>query len=82
MPRVTVLYFAALRDRLALEREAVDLPADTTAEAVLMALAKRHPSGAEIFARSRLAVDLAFASGPVHLGESSEVAVIPPVSGG
>ena len=82
MPTLNVLYFAALSDRLACSHEQVELPSDTTAEAVLIALAKRHPNAAELFARSRLAVDLAFVSGAVHLTERSEVAVIPPVSGG
>lgn len=82
MPTLKVLYFAALSDRLACSHEQIDLPADTTAEAVLIALAKRHPHAAELFARSRLAVDLTFVNGPVHLSERCEIAVIPPVSGG
>jgi molybdopterin synthase sulfur carrier subunit len=79
---IEVLYFAALRDRLARERDTVELPAETTAEAVLAELARLRPAGAELFARARLAIDLAFVSGPVRLTERSEVAVIPPVSGG
>ena len=82
MPSIPVLYFAALRDCLACERDVVDLPTETTAEAVLTALARRHPQAAELFARSRLAVDLGFAKGAIQLSERSEVAVIPPVSGG
>ena len=82
MPTITVLYFAALRDRLACAQDIVELPTETTAEAVLAELARLRPAGAELFARSRVAVDLAFVSGPLRLSEASEVAVIPPVSGG
>jgi len=82
MSRITILYFAALRDLLACEREVVDLPSETSAEAVLAELARLRPAAAEILARSRLAVDLDFVSGALHLTERSEVAVIPPVSGG
>jgi len=82
MPTLTVLYFAALSDRLARSHDQIDLPADTTAEAILSTLAKRHPAAADLFAHSRVAVDLAFVSGAVQVTERSEIAVIPPVSGG
>lgn len=79
---VTVLYFASLRDRLGREREIVELPARTTDRAVLDALARLRPEAADLLATCRLAVDHAFAAGAVELRAESEVAVIPPVSGG
>ena len=82
MPRVTVLYFASVRDRLGRERDVVELPARTTDRAVLEALARLRPEAADLLAACRLAVDHAFAAGAVELSEASEVAVIPPVSGG
>ena len=82
MPTVTVLYFASLRDRLRCEHEAIDLPANTTSTDVLATIAQRHPTSAETIACCRLAVDQAFANGPLTLTAASELALIPPVSGG
>ncbi len=82
MPSVTIFYFANLRDRLGCENEAVDLPSATTSADVLATIARRHPACAETVARCRLAVDQAFADGPLTLSATSELALIPPVSGG
>ena len=82
MPMVTVLYFASLRDRLGRDDETLDLPANSTSAQVLAAVAQRHPTCADTIARSRLAVDQAFADGPLTLSANSELALIPPVSGG
>ena len=82
MPTVNVLYFAAVRDRLASPGEALDLPAQLSATDLLARLAARHPHAAELFARSRVALDLEFVNGDLLLRDGSELAVIPPVSGG
>ncbi len=82
MPTVTVLYFASLRDRLCCEHEAIELPASVTSADVLAAIAQRHPESAETIACCRLAVDQSFADGPLMLTTASELALIPPVSGG
>jgi molybdopterin converting factor subunit 1 len=82
MPAVTVLYFASLRDRLGRDHEALELPAATTSAEVLALVARRHPSCADAVACCRLAVDQAFADGPLTLSAASELALIPPVSGG
>lgn len=82
MPTVTILYFASLRDRLGRDREDIDLPAATTSSAVLATVAQRHPASADTVACCRLAVDQSFADGPLTLTTASELALIPPVSGG
>jgi molybdopterin converting factor subunit 1 len=82
MPSVTILYFASLRDRLQCEREQLDLPAQAESSEVLQAISRKHPEAADLLATCRLAVDCTFATGRVALSERSEVAVIPPVSGG
>jgi molybdopterin converting factor subunit 1 len=79
---VTVLYFAGLSERLGLSHDTIELPCATTAEEVLTTLSRLRPAARELFTRSRLAVDLDFVQGPLCLSERSEVAVIPPVSGG
>lgn len=82
MPAVTVLYFAQARDRLGTEREVVTLSALVGASDVLAAIRSRHPAQASLIDRCRVAVDHQFITGPVAISERSEIALIPPVSGG
>ncbi len=82
MPIATVLYFAQVRDRLGCEQERLELPATTTVAEILATLGARYPQCAAAFATCRIAVDCRFAAGAVALDDESEIAVIPPVSGG
>lgn len=82
MVRVRVLYFAAIRERIGLDQEDLDLPERTTDRAVLALVGTRHPAAAPLLAPCRIAVDQAFIRGEVALRTGAEVAVIPPVSGG
>jgi molybdopterin synthase catalytic subunit len=80
--RVTLLYFAAARERAGMPSEAIDLPAGATAADALAAACARHPPLAAVSSKLRLAVDQEFAGPERKLHEGSEVALIPPVSGG
>lgn len=82
MPLVSILYFAQAQERAGTGGERLDLADETSVDAVLALLAARHPSLATLLPRCRLAVDHAFADGALRLSETSEIAVIPPVSGG
>lgn len=82
MPLVSVLYFAQAQERTGLAVERLDLVGETSVDAVFAVLAARHPPLAPLLPRCRLAVDHAFAHGALRLSETSEIAVIPPVSGG
>ena len=82
MPEVTVLYFAQARDRLGTAAETVTLPALAGTNEVLAAIRVRHPAQIALIDRCRVAVDHQFITGPVAISERSEVALIPPVSGG
>ncbi len=82
MPLVSVLYFAQAQERAGLADERVELADETSVDAVLALLAARHPPLAPLLPRCRLALDHAFAQGVLQLTETSEIAVIPPVSGG
>lgn len=80
MMRVTLLYFASLRDAAGLERESIETQAVT-----LYALyeAARAAHGFALPAeRLRVAVDGAFAAWEDNFRDGDEVAFIPPVSGG
>jgi molybdopterin synthase sulfur carrier subunit len=80
MTRVNVLYFASLRDAAGMASEPVDTAA-VDLRALYIELQARH--GFALPAdRLRVAVDGAFARWDDVLHEGSEVAFIPPVSGG
>lgn len=84
MPKkwVKVRYFAVLRERLGLDEERFEIPADALAGGVLDAVVERHPGVAAYRSRLLLAVneELVPASAPVADGD--EIALLPPVSGG
>jgi len=80
MTRVTVLYFASLRDAAGVAGEPVDSGA-ANLRALYGELRERH--GFALPAeRLRVAVGGAFAAWDDAPSEGSEVAFIPPVSGG
>ena len=80
MSRLTVLYFASLRDAAGREIEMLDTQA-VDLRALYEGLRERH--GFALPAeRLRVAVDGAFAQWNEAPREGSEVAFIPPVSGG
>jgi molybdopterin synthase sulfur carrier subunit len=83
---VTVLYFAALRERLGIAREECALPADVVTVAALKDwMAARGNPWAQAFVeipRVRVAVDQAMARPDTPLREGAEVAFFPPVTGG
>jgi len=80
---ITVLYFAAVRERLGRDRDELELPSEITDIRALSAwLERTHPVLEGRLAQCRFAVgeELRKPSHPVRPGDV--VAVIPPVSGG
>lgn len=76
---ITVLYFASLRDAAGRDSEQLPLPASL--RGLYAELRARH--GFALPAEKlRVAVDGAFAAWDTPLREGSEIAFIPPVSGG
>ena len=80
--RVRVRYFAAVREALGSEGEELDVPVGSSVEDLQILLETRHPALAGHRRGLRFALDLRFASAEARLREGSEVAFIPPVSGG
>lgn len=78
---VTVLYFAACRERAGCDEE--QLPLDgLTADEALARVIERHPRLAEIRAHVRVAIDQRFVDGEARVVAGAELALIPPVAGG
>ena len=80
--RVTIRYFAAARERAGISSETLELDEMATAAEALAAACARHPALQPVAQRLRLAVDQEFAAPERKLHDGSEVALIPPVSGG
>ena len=80
--RVTIRYFAAARERAGVSSETLELRQAATAAEALAAACARHPALQPVAQRLRLAVDQEFATPEHELRDGSEVALIPPVSGG
>jgi molybdopterin converting factor subunit 1 len=83
MAKVSVLYFAGLRDAVGLSEESVELgSAITTVAQLCEHLASRHRPYAERRSHVRVARNEAFAGSEERLVDGDVVALIPPVSGG
>ncbi len=79
MSTVTVLYFASLRDAAGVASESLNAQGDL--RALYESLRQRHDFKLPV-ERLRVAVDGAFACWDDAVRAGSEVAFIPPVSGG
>jgi len=83
VPRVSVLYFAALRDLAGRDSESLDLPQPQVSVSELLALLEHnHPALHSRLEGVRVAVNEEFVSAAHAVEEGDVVALIPPVSGG
>jgi molybdopterin synthase sulfur carrier subunit len=84
--RVTLLYFASLREAVGIERETIELPADVDTTAGVRAwLRSRGDAWARVLAEGRnvrAAVDQRMAFPDTKIADGAEVAFFPPVTGG
>ena len=80
--RVTVRLFARARELVGAGECDVDLPAGATVAVLRDKLLQDQPVLRELLPRCVVAVDAEFAGDDILLQENSEVALIPPVSGG
>jgi MoaE-MoaD fusion protein len=80
--RVDILYFAVLRERVRLDRETVELPADARVADARAAIAARHPSVATLLPQVQIAVNRAVVPDDQPIAEGDELALLPPVAGG
>lgn len=79
MATATLLAFAQARDVLGFTQREVEInPGQSAAEL----LEQLHPGWHEQLPGTRVALDQAYAEWDTPLGTTSEIAVLPPVSGG
>jgi molybdopterin converting factor subunit 1 len=79
---VTVVLFARARDLAGTDRVRVDLPEGATVADLRRLLAEAVPLLAGLLSRSAIAVNRDFAPDDQVLWQESEIALLPPVSGG
>jgi molybdopterin converting factor subunit 1 len=79
---VRVRLFARARDLAGAGEVDVELPAGANVGHLRRGLGETRPALRELLARCAIAVDSDFAGDDVGVTETSEIAVIPPVSGG
>jgi MoaE-MoaD fusion protein len=79
---LTVLYFAAARERAGTAREAVEWSGGETVRALLETLAARHPELRPLLPHLRVAVNQEFLGLEAPVPDGAEVALVPPVAGG
>ena len=80
--RVCVKLFAIARELMGRDEVALELPDRATAADVRQALVHAAPALDRVLPHSLLAVDAQYADDATPIAEYSEVALIPPVSGG
>lgn len=80
--RVTVRYFAIVRELLGRASEERELPNGTTAGRLLDELAREHPAIERLRRSTMLMVNYHYVTPEHVLQDGDEVALIPPVSGG
>ncbi|MCZ2342578.1 MAG: MoaD/ThiS family protein [Bacteroidales bacterium] len=80
---VTVQLFAGFRELLdGRETIPVELPTSACVADLLQQLREQHPCCRPLLDRSRVAVNQEFAESSARIDAHSEIALIPPVSGG
>lgn len=79
---VRILYFASLKDRAGASEETIEVADGSDVAALWGVLQQRHPRLREMTTRPLAACDMAYATWDRPLVGVSEVAFLPPVSGG
>jgi molybdopterin converting factor subunit 1 len=80
--QLLVLYFAALRLRVGIRQEQLELAAGSRVSDLLTALQKRHADLGEALPSTLISINREYASRDEVLHDGDEVALFPPVSGG
>lgn len=80
--KVTVKLFARARDLAGMSTLEVELPAGATVAQLRRELAQACPALAGLVDRCAVGIDAEFCGDDAVVGESQEIALLPPVSGG
>jgi len=79
---IRVLFFATLRDRAGTKNVDLDIPAETTVQALKDLVVEAYPGLKETMDTVVISINREFAFDESLVPENAEVAMFPPVSGG
>lgn len=82
MNHIRVLFFATLRDRAGTKNVDLDIPAETTVQALKELVVEAYPGLKETMDTVVISINREFAFDEGLVPENAEVAMFPPVSGG
>jgi molybdopterin converting factor subunit 1 len=82
MNRIKVLFFATLRDRAGSKSAELDIPVDTTVQALKGLVVEAYPGLKETMDTVVISINREFAFDESIVPKDAEVAMFPPVSGG
>jgi len=80
--RVTVTFFAAMRDAAGTPEERVELPAGATVDGLLRELHRAHPALRALAGDTLVSVNRGLGAGATVLSDGDTVALFPPLAGG
>ena len=80
--KITILYFARVKDLVGLEKEIIYLSYGTTVETLLVKISLNHPKIKDMLNIIQVAINYKIVNKNAHLKNGDEVAILPPVSGG
>ena len=80
--RITVRFFAILKDRTGMSETRLDLPSESTVSTAVAMISERFPAIKSDLKRTALAVNRSYEKPETILHDGDELALIPPVSGG
>jgi molybdopterin converting factor subunit 1 len=82
MKRIKVLFFATLRDRAGIKNVELEIPVETTVQALKDLVVDAYPGLKETMDTVVISINREFAFDESIIPENAEVAMFPPVSGG
>ena len=80
--RVTVTFFATMRDAAGIAEERVELPEGGTVDGLLLELRRAHPALRALEGDTLVSVNGGACAGETVLRDGDSVALLPPLSGG
>jgi len=80
--KVTIRYFASIRETVGVPEESVELEDGASIEVLKGLLNHRHPKIKKHWEFAILSVNRTYAKSDIILKEGDEVGILPPISGG
>ena len=80
--RISILYFATVKDATGIRMESIDLSKDTTISEMLSKISMIYPKLKHILNNIQISVNYRIVDFNTILKDGDEVALLPPISGG